>query len=183
MTATVMIGKKDYPLAPLVFDQMERAWPFLQRHSDAGSITEEAVAALSSDELAKREMQATRDAIAIIAIALESADLKDTPIFVETPKPPVDESQEAAYDELCRKATHHRAFLIRKTMLAGEIPKLRQSILDLLVDSGLAELGNVQAEVDQFLEGLRDLSSLTGTSAVSSASLSQQASKEAVGAG
>lgn len=182
MPATVMIGKREYPLAPLVFDQMERAWPFLKRHSDDLKKTEEEIAAMTPDELAKAEMEATRDGIAIISIALESADLTGSPIFVEKPLPPVDESQEAAYDALTRKATKMRAFLIRKTLLAGEIPLLKNSILALLEDSGLVDLGKVAAEVDEFLDSLRDQTNLTETSTVLSGSSSQPASKEVVGA-
>jgi hypothetical protein len=182
MPATVMIGKKEYPLAPLVFDQMERAWPFLKQHSDNLKLTDEQLDALSQDDLAKQEMQASRDGISIIAIALESTDLTGTPIHVAMPQPPVDATQEASYDELMRKATAQRAFLIRKNMLAGEIPMMRNSIMGLLEDSGLVDAGKVSAEVDVFLASLRDQNNLTETSMNSSASSSPQELKAEAGA-
>lgn len=179
MTATVMIGKKEYPLAPLVFDQMERAWPFLKKHSNVE--TEEQLLALTQDDLAQREMQSSRDSIHIISIAMESSDLKGTPLYVEMPAPPVDETDEARYTNELLRSTAKRAFLIRRQMLAGEIPLIRTTILQLLQDSGLVDLGNAQMEVDQFLVSLQDQIGSTETLTSLLGSSSQPESKAETG--
>lgn len=176
-TAVVTIGKKDYPLAPLVFDQMERAWPFLQKHTE--QLTPEAIKELGLEELRKREVEAARDAISIIVIALEGSEEARGLGFA----PPVEVVDRAELDPAAyKKAAEAAALKIRKTMHAGEIMLLRTSISNLLVDSGLSVMGNVSTELDQIMQGLQTQLGLMGISEPSLDFLSQAVAKEAAGA-
>lgn len=172
-TATVRIGNKDYPLAPLVFDQMERAWPFLKAHTK--KITEEELEAMSEDDLAQTELKASKDAISIIAIAMSSALLElDDKLYV-APIP------EDAPLHAVRARDEKIAAKIRKTMLAGEIPLIRTTITNILVDSGLSTLGNVQTELEQVVSQLQEQMSSMETSQGLSGFSSPVESKEAAG--
>jgi hypothetical protein len=157
-TATIMIGKRDYPLAPLVFDQMERVWPFLQAHAEELNKGQpEEAPELSVTEAAQKELQSSKDAIQIIAVSLlgsdlDGASLADTPLQLPV-ELTVPEKQDP---RIIEKRQEWLSAKIRKTMIAGEIPLMRFSIVNLLNDSGLSKLGNVQAEVDQFLAGLQE---------------------------
>ena len=174
--AVVTIGKKDYPLAPLVFEQMERAWPFLQTHMDDKQPKPEALAAMGVAELAAQEMQAAKDAIEIIAIALSGLAL---PVGDELYVSPIHEDAPLIEVQKRDKAIARK---IRKTMIAGEIPLLRTSILNLLTDSGLTQLGKMGLELDEVLDQLQREMSLTETSQLLSGSLSPQVVKAEAGA-
>lgn len=67
----VIINSIEYPLKPLTFAQLKKAWPILSRHMNAEPANLEG---LSKEQIAElmmtKEMAAADDAIKIIAISL-----------------------------------------------------------------------------------------------------------------
>lgn len=148
--AIVTIGRKDYQLAPLVFDQMERAWPFLQKHSNPTKPEE--LESLGFEELRRREVEAAVDALYIVSIALEG----NTEALNMGFTIPVELAEQAERKPADYKAAHDAAVVkMKRTMIAGEIMGLRTSISNLMADSGLTIMGNVTTELDQIMDSLQ----------------------------
>lgn len=125
-TAKVTIGGEEYELQPLVFSQMRKVWPFLQKHAAKASAPQ-----LNPDDeggpdvagFMAAEMEAAEDVIKILAVAIRDPE-KD-------------------------------AEWISDNLLASEVPGLQTAMLDLLEISGLTS-GNAGQELaqmaDQFLK-------------------------------
>lgn len=149
MTATVLIGGKEYPLGILVFAKMRKAWPLLRKHLEPPKL-DTGTPEKTMEQLVEEEIEATSDAIKIFAISL--ADLH--------PEMTVEK--------------------IENTLTAGEVAGIRDSLTQLLVDSGLVKLEKLDPEVMKVVNQIREAFS-TAISTASSPGLSQPGSKEEAG--